>query len=183
MNVATIEVGDRLDDLELARADGTPVMLGDVVRRPTIIPIVRYYGCMPCRDFLIALDELGDQAREARIGLLGVGRAADYQATHLMETAVGYDLLLDPDQHLYEALSLRRFPWWRMLDPRTWRNYVRSLRRARQGRITNHPLQSPGVVVLDGNLRVLYLHRGETIGHYPPAAEVLERAVAATSRP
>jgi len=92
---------------------------------------------------------------------------------------VGYELLLDPDQRLYEALSLRRFPWWRMLDPRTWRNYVRSLRRARQGRITNHPLQSPGVVVLDGDLRVLYLHRGATIGDYPPAAEVLDRVVAA----
>lgn len=43
-------------------------------------------------------------------------RAADYQASHLMETAVGYELLLDPDQRLYDALSLRRFPWWRMLD-------------------------------------------------------------------
>ena len=135
MTTAMIEVGDRLDDLELTRADGTPVRLGDVVRRPTIIPIVRYYGCMPCRDFLIALEELRDRAQESGIGLVGVGRAADYQASHLMETSVGYELLLDPDQRLYEALSLRRFPWWRMFDPRTWRNDVRSLRRARQGRI------------------------------------------------
>jgi len=149
VTAAMVGVGDRPDDLELIRADGTPVMPGDVVRRPTIIPIVRYYGCMPCRDFLFALEELRDRAQESRISLVGLGRAADYQEIHLMETAVGYELLLDPDQHLYEALSLRRFPWWRMLDPGTWRNYVRSMRRARQGRITNHPLQSPGVVVLD----------------------------------
>lgn len=176
-------VGDRLDDVELQRADGTKVMLGELVRRPTIVPIVRYYGCMPCRDFLIALDELRDRAQESRIGILGVGRAADYQASHLMETSVGYELVLDAGQHLYRALELRRFPWWKMLDPRTWRNYLRSLRRARQGRITNHPLQSPGVVVLDGNLRVLYLHRGETIGDYPPATEVLEAAVDAARPP
>lgn len=69
-----------------------------------------------------------------------------------------------------------------MLDPRTWRNYLRALRRARQGRITNHPLQSPGVVVLDGDLRILYLHRGTTIGDYPPATDVLAETIAALDR-
>lgn len=70
-----VEVGDRLDDLELTRSDGTPVMLAEVVRRPTIIPIVRYYGCMPCRDFLIALEELRGRAQASGIDLAGVGRA------------------------------------------------------------------------------------------------------------
>lgn len=111
MNAASHDVGDRLADVELANVEGAPVMLSDVVRRPTIVPIVRYYGCMPCRDFLIALDELRDQADHAGIDVVGVGRAADYQARHLMETAVGYELLLDPQQRLYEALELRRFPW------------------------------------------------------------------------
>ena len=157
-------------------------MLGDAVRRPTIIPIVRYYGCMPCRDFLLALDQLADEADQAGIGIVGVGRAADYQARHLMETGIDYDLLLDPEQRLYRALDLRRFPWWKMLDPRTWRNYLRAARRARQGRITNHPLQSPGVVVLDEDLRILYLHRGATIGDYPPPTQVLEETLAAVGR-
>ncbi len=179
MTGAPAEVGDRLADLALARVDGTPVMLSELVRGPTIVPIVRYYGCMPCRDFLLALDELRDQAHDAGVGIVGVGRAADYQARHLMESSVAYELVLDPDQLLYRALDLRRFGWWKMFDPRTWRNYLRALRRARQGRITNHPLQSPGVVVLDTDLRIVYLHRGATIGDYPPATEVLGHAVPA----
>ena len=171
---ARVDVGDRLEDLELRRADGTPVRLTEVIDRLTIIPIVRYYGCMPCRDFLLALEEHRHDLDSAGVAVLGVGRAADFQAAHLMESGIGYELLVDPDEHMYHALDLRRFPWWRMLDPRTWRNYVRSLRRARQGRITNHPLQSPGVVALDADLRVRYLHRGATIGDYPPVQVVID---------
>lgn len=175
-----VEAGDRLSDLELTRVDGSSVMLGELVQGPTIVPVVRYYGCMPCRDFLIAMEELRDEAGALGVGIVGVGRAADYQAEHLMADSVGYELVLDPKEELYEALALRRFPWWRMLHPRTWSNYLRSLRRARQGRITNHPLQSPGVVVLGPGLRILAVHRGETIGDYPPPGTVLQQAVTAS---
>lgn len=175
------EVGDLLDDVELRRADGTPVRLSQLVGRTTVIPIVRYYGCMPCRDFLLALERRRSQFDADGISVLGVGRAADYQASHLMADGIGYELLLDPDEHLYQALDLRRFPWWRMLDPRTWRNYLRSLRRARQGRVTGHPLQSPGVVALDGDLRIRYLHRGATIGDYPPVEQVLAAVAGAST--
>ena len=172
-------VGHRLTDLELTRVDGSPVMLSDAITGPTIVPIVRYYGCMPCRDFLIALGELSDRAEAAGIGLLGVGRAADYQAERLMTTSVNFELLIDPEQRLYDALALHRFPWWRLFDPRTAWYYLRSLRRARQGRIANHALQSPGVVVLDADLRILHVHRGSTIGDYPSATEALRLAVEA----
>lgn len=171
-------VGDRIDDIELARVDGSPVRLSELLEGPTIVPIVRYYGCMPCRDYLLALEELRDEAAAAGVGIIGVGRAADYQARHLMGTAVGYELVLDPDQKLYDALSLHRFPWWMMLHPKTWRNYLRAFRRARQGSITNHPLQSSGVVVLDKNRRILALHRGRTLGDYPPARDMLDIAAA-----
>ena len=40
-------VGDTLGDLLLQRAEGTPVRLSDLVSGPTVLPIVRYYGCMP----------------------------------------------------------------------------------------------------------------------------------------
>jgi len=169
----TARVGDRVDDAVLQRVDGTDVRLSALVAGPTVVPIVRYFGCMPCRDFLRALDERSDEWAAAGFGLLGVGRAADHQARALMDAGVSYELVLDPDQRLYEALQLRRFPWWRMLEPGTWWRYLRALRRARQGAVTNHPLQSPGVVVLDGDLRVLHLHRGRTVGDYPEPGALL----------
>lgn len=176
------DVGDELEDIDLVRADGTPVRLSEVVRGPTIVPIVRYYGCMPCRNFLLALEEQRQGADRDDISMVGVGKAAGYQAEWLMSSGgIGYELLVDPDENIYRALELGHFPWWKMLAPTTIRNYLRALRRARQGRITNHPLQAPGVVALDENLRLTYVHRGATLGDYPPANEVID-AVRAASR-
>jgi hypothetical protein len=167
----------------LHRVDGSKVKLSEIIDGPTIVPIVRYYGCMPCRDFLLALEELRGQAEASGIAVLGVGKAADYQAEWMMaDGGIGYTLLVDPDEEIYSALELGHFPWWRLLDPRGGRNYVRSLRRARQGAITNHALQAPGVIAVDETLRLLLVHRGQTIGDYPPAPEVLSAVTAMVAR-
>lgn len=168
-------LGDTLEQVTLRRVDGTEVRLSDLLEGPTIVPIVRYYGCMPCRDFLLALEEQRGAAEAEGISIIGVGKAADFQAEWLMSDAgIGYELLVDPEENLYRALELGRFPWWRLLAPTTMRNYLRALRRARQGRITNHPLQAPGVIALDEESRLTFVHRGRTLGDYPEASEVLE---------
>ncbi len=171
-----VQVGDRIADQRIRRDDGSEVKLSEVIAGPTIIPIVRYYGCLPCRDFLFGLESARSGLDADSLRIVGVGKAADYQATYLMQNGIGYELLLDPEEHLYHALQLRRFGWWMMLDPRMWWRYLRSLRSSRQGKITNHPLQSPGVVILDEALTVIYLHRGESIGDYPPVDEVIRAA-------
>jgi hypothetical protein len=163
--------------------DGTEVKLSEVLEGPTIVPIVGYYGCMPCRDFLMALEEQRDAAEAHGISIVGVGKAADYQAEWLMrEAGIGYELLLDPDENLYRELELGHFPWWRMLAPRTTRNYLRALRRSRQGRITNHPLQAPGVIALDEESRLSFVHRGDTLGDYPEAGAVVQAARTSADR-
>jgi hypothetical protein len=40
----------------LRDVDGEPVALDDLLERPLAVPLVRYYGCMPCRDFLHQLE-------------------------------------------------------------------------------------------------------------------------------
>lgn len=168
------QFGDPLPGVDLERADGSAAKLSEFVKGPTIIAIVRYYGCMPCRDFLLALEEQRRSAAAAGISMVGVGKAADYQAEWLMSSAgIGYELLVDPEENIYRALELGHFPWWRMLAPTTARNYLRALRRARQGRITNHALQAPGVVAVDPDMRLTFVHRGETLGDYPDARDVI----------
>ena len=171
-----IGVGDRVPAMNLFDATGGRVALDDLLDGPTVIPLVRYYGCMPCRDFLVQLEEVRPVLAAAGVGLVGVGGAADYQARHLMEHGVRFPLLLDPGHELYESLGVRRIHWWKLLSPATCWKYVRAARRARQGRITAHPLQAPGFVVLDRDRRVLFLHRGETLGDYPPVSDVVAMA-------
>ncbi len=171
-----VQVGDKIADQIVCRDDGSEVKLSEVIAGPTILPIVRYYGCMPCRDFLFGLENARSDLGADSLRIVGLGKAADYQAKYLMQNGIGYELLLDPEENLYQALQLRRFGWWMILDPRMWWRYLRSLRSSRQGKITNHPLQSPGVVILGEDLTVIYLHRGESIGDYPPVDDVIRAA-------
>ncbi|MGH9247212.1 MAG: hypothetical protein ACRD29_23430 [Acidimicrobiales bacterium] len=63
-------------------------------------------------------------------------------------------------------------PLW----PGTWWKYLRAARRARQGRITAHPLQAPGFVILDSDRTVRFLYRGRTLGDYPGVSDILAAA-------
>lgn len=160
-------VGDRIGPITLYDVDGAPVELAALLDRPLLMPLVRYYGCMPCRAFLTELNEIRGELEEAGVRLVGVGGAADYQARHLMEHGIEFPLLLDPEHALYQALDVRRIRWWIMLHPVTWRNYLLAARRARQGRITGHPLQAPGLTIVDKDGVIRFLHRGRTLGDYP----------------
>lgn len=173
---ALTEVGDRIAPVTLRNVDGEAVVLDDLLDRPLAVPLVRYYGCMPCRDFLAQLDAARPALEAAGVDVVGVGGAADYQARHLMDHGIGFPLLLDPDHSLYAALDVHRIHWSVMLSPRTWWKYVRAARRARQGRITGHPLQAPGFAILDTDRTVRFLYRGQTLGDYPPVAAIVTAA-------
>jgi peroxiredoxin len=175
------KVGDTLPQLSLRDVDGKPVELDALLEQPVAIPLVRYYGCMPCRDFLMQLEAARPQLEAAGVRVVGVGGAADYQARHLMDHGIGFPLLLDPDHALYGALDVRRIRWWMMLAPRTWRNYLRAARKARQGRITAHPLQAPGFAIIDTDRTLRFLYRGTTLGDYPTISEVIAAARSAAA--
>jgi len=135
------------------------MLFGDVVRRPTILVIPRYYGCLPCRDYLRRLSERLDEVEAAGASALGISVGADYQAHWLMdEQGVRFPLLVDPDRRVYEALELPR-RWWVGLNPLGWWNYARALARGnRQGRIIE-PNQLPGLALLDADARAVWVHR------------------------
>ncbi len=158
-----VQVGDRLGPVTLFDADGVPVELASLLDRPLVVPLVRYYGCMPCKAFLHELEDVRADLEAAGLRVIAVG-GADYQARHLMEHGVGFPLLLDPSHRLYAALDLRRIHWWALLKPTTWWKYLRAVRRARQGRITDHPLQAPGLAIVTATAR-----SGSCTGERPSA--------------
>ncbi|MGH9072694.1 MAG: AhpC/TSA family protein, partial [Acidimicrobiales bacterium] len=128
---------------------------------------------MPCLSYLSQLREAYPEIRAMGAGAVAVATGAGYQARHLMETGTPFPCLVDPERRLYGALGLSHIAWSRFVRPSTWARYLRSRGGARQGRITGDPLQAPGVVVLGPDRRVAYLHRGQTLGDYPPLPEVL----------
>jgi hypothetical protein len=136
--------------------------------------MVRYFGCLPCQEWLIELDGLSTHLADlgARVG--AVGGSADYQARWLAaERGVSIPLLLDPDQRVRDAVGLQRTLGWRMLDPRGLASYARSVSHGyRPQQITRDTVRSPGVVILDPALVPRWRSEGRRIGDYPSHATV-----------
>jgi hypothetical protein len=162
-------------DLTLATPDGTSVQLADVLTgRLTIVQLVRYFGCLPCQEWLVGLDRAAEGLAEDGIGAVAVGGSADYQAVWLRdEKGVRIPLLMDPEHRFRRAVGAAKPLGLRLLDPRGGAAYASSLRHGfRLQAITRDSVRSPGVVVLDRDGRVRWSHIGTRIGDYPPLEDV-----------
>jgi len=162
------------------RPDGSTVRLGELVDRPTVLVIPRYYGCLPCRDYLGQVSDRLPEIEALGGSALGVSVGADHQARWLTdERGIRFPLLVDSDRRVYDALELPR-KWWVALNPRGWWNYARALARGnRQGRFIE-PNQLPGLTLLDAGADAVWVHRGRALGDYPDLDEVLARLRALT---
>ncbi|GMQ94851.1 MAG: hypothetical protein BMS9Abin12_2361 [Acidimicrobiia bacterium] len=106
--------------------------------------------------------------------VIGVAPAAAYQAEGLMSSSIPFNLYIDTEQAVGKRVgigkqSLREFffnlpAWWR---------YIKALvKTRRQGRITGHYSNLPGITVVDGTGDVTYVYRGTGFGDYPPLETV-----------
>ncbi|MBI2168532.1 MAG: AhpC/TSA family protein [Actinobacteria bacterium] len=163
-----------LADVKAQTASGEVVRIGDLVDRPTVLVVPRYYGCLPCRGYLRDVTAALPELAELGAGALAVSSGADFQARWLMEEqGVAFPLLVDPERHTHEALALPR-RWWVALHPKGWWKYLRAIFRGnRQGRIVD-PIQIPGLALLDEHAVARRIHRGRALGDYPPIATVLD---------
>lgn len=164
-----------LSEVELRHPDGTPTKLGDIVDRPTIIHRLRYYGCPPC---LVHLDKMAARhhdVHEMGGAMLGVGPASARQATALRRRGIPFELLLDPDHDLSEAIGQQRQSLIHFLiDVRGWWRWLRAVLRRWQGKITGGWWELPAVVVLDEACVVRWAYRGRFMGDYPPLSHVID---------
>lgn len=163
-----------LAELRVRDTAGAEVRLGDVVQAPTILVIPRYYGCLPCRDYLRQVSERLDEIQELGAAALGVSVGTDQQARWLIEErGIRFPLLVDPDRSVYDALELPR-RWWVGLNPKGWWNYAGAIARgSRQGRIVE-PNQVPGLALLNPSAEAVWIHRGRALGDYPKLDRVLD---------
>lgn len=164
-----------LADIHVRTVTEDEIRLGDLVSRPTILVIPRYYGCLPCRDYLAQVSNRLDEVEQAGGAALGVSVGADHQARWLAEEkGIQFPLLVDPERRVYDALDLPR-KWWISLNPRGWWNYARAIARgSRQGKIIE-PNQLPGLALLNSQADAVWVHRGKALGDYPKLDQVIAR--------
>jgi len=107
--------------------------------------------------------------------VIGVAPAAGFQATHLMETSIPYELLMDREHSLSTTLDVGTQSLFRFVfNLKAWWNYtIAFVRNRRQGKITQSYTVLPAIFVVDADSTVTYLYRGTAIADYPPLTEVL----------
>lgn len=165
-------------DLTLLDPDGHQVAVTDLITdRYLVVQLVRYFGCLPCQDWLIQLDRLTPDLHAAHASAVAIGGSADYQARWLRDQrGVRMPLLMDPDHEVRKLLDLTAPLGWRMADPRGIASYTRSLARGtRPQKITRDTVRSPAVVILDASGTVLWRHHGQRIGDYPHHRTILQQ--------
>lgn len=164
--------------LQLADPEGHPVNFGDALTADlTVVQLVRYFGCLPCQEWLVELDQA---VPRLGAGGMAIGGSADYQAQWLRDArGVSLPLLLDPTHAVREVVGAEKPIGLGLLAPKGAAAYARSLRKGyRPQKITRDTIRTPGVVVVDraGDVRWSYL--GTRIGDYPSLDEVRAALVA-----
>jgi len=113
---------------------------------------------------------------EARGGaVIGIAPATSYQAEHLMNTSIPFRLYVDEGQLLRDRIGIGKQSLSRYLfNVPAWWRYTKALaRNHRQGRITGHYSNLPGICVVDAQGVVTWAHRGSGLGDYPSLAVVM----------
>jgi hypothetical protein len=164
-----------LSDLVVSDPEGREFRLGGLVDRPTVINVVRYYGCAPCRQQLMELADVHDTITAGGGAVLGIGPRAAYQARLLSERRhIPFGLYLDSDHRVAQAVGLGRQSLLRFIfDLRAWWRWLKGFLRAGQGAITGGWWEVPAIVIVDALCRVQWQYLGDSIGDYPPLTETL----------
>ena len=168
-----------IPDISLVDPDGAPTTLGVFRADPLVVILVRYFGCLPCQDYVREVDRHLDRFPESS-RVIAVGGSADYQARWLRDTKnVGMPLLLDEAQAVRRVAGVGDLTARQMSSPGGAANYVRSMFHGFRPQVpTADAKRAPGIVVFDPDFVTTWVHRGEMLGDYPPIESLIERALA-----
>ena len=175
--VSDRERGALLDPrMTLLTPDGAEVELGTLAGSTIVVQLVRYFGCLPCQQYLRALHRRSDELAVLGARPVAVGGSADYQARWLRETGVSMPLLLDPAGEFREAVGLGDLTLRQLVAPRGLRAYLSAVVSGVPIRKPTADLRrSPGIAILGPDLDIRWTHEGGALGDYPSLDVVLDQ--------
>jgi peroxiredoxin len=165
-----------LADVPLSDTDGNQVTLGEHAADPLAIVLVRYFGCLPCQQFITEIDSSIEQFPRSS-NVIAVGGSSARQARWLEDTrGVDMPLLLDPDHQVRGVAGLGELTAKQLSSGDGWKSYGRALRSGFRPQVpTADARQAPGIIILDRAFSTSWVHLGERMGDYPPLPDFIER--------
>jgi len=113
--------------------------------------------------------------------VLAVGQGTGAEAAEVArEEGVAIPVLGDPGKAAYRALGLERAGWWGLLVQPMIENLLEAVDALRRASLRwsasprSDVRQLGGVMIVDGQGRIRYLHRAKSAQDNPPTARLLE---------
>lgn len=181
-----VEVGKPLpspvSEREVIDLGGETRALGSLVDGPTLIVVLRHFGCAACDQLLTHLKPQLDLLLELGMTVVLVGNGerryaeAFAERHHLPERGVA--LVTDPTLALHRAMSLEHSFWSAV----GWPGGIRWLqavgRGFRQNGLQGDQRQQGGALLLDDAGVVRFFHRSRATGHEPDRGAIGRHALA-----
>jgi peroxiredoxin len=164
--------------IPLTDPDGKQTTLGAFRGDPLVVILVRYFGCLPCQQYLVDLDGQPDAvAPPARI--VAIGGSAAYQARWLRDIkGVHIPLLLDSDNRVRAVVELGDLTGRQLSRSGRWANYAKAVGAGFRPQVpTKDARRAPGIALFDRDFSPVWVHRGEMMGDYPPIQQLLDRVL------
>ena len=190
----TLRVGDPLPS-ELAAspvldATGRASPLGDrFTEQPATLVFLRHFACLACTEYVALLAPRLHELTRLGLRVIYVGNGEPrYLDAFIERNAIdlsAVEVVTDPSLAAHRALELPR-SFLSTYGPRALFGLTRALVRGfRQSTIEGDLYQQGGVLVVDREGQVAYLHRARATGDHAPTNDVVEAAmrVAATGQP
>ncbi|MGE3414062.1 MAG: SelL-related redox protein [Dehalococcoidia bacterium] len=155
---------------------GEPLPLASLWdERPTLVVLVRHYGCQFCREQVAQLRRIIPDLSRAGVGVAIIGNGTPLMAQAFVEeTGLDVPLFTNPGREVYEALGARRPSAVALLDPRVWLNGARAVARGYlPRRVQGDAAQLGGVFLILPGGSIHYAYRSERGGDYPANAAIL----------
>jgi peroxiredoxin len=165
--------------LPVLTPEGDSLPLGSLWQeRPAMLFLVRHFGCQFCREQIADLKPVIPELRAAGVEPIVIGNGTPLMAEAFREeTGLDVPLYTNPGREVYVALGAKRPSFLVMLNPRMWRNYVRSaIRGYWPSRIKGDAAQLGGVFLVRPDGSMPYVDRSDLAGDHPSREELLRAA-------
>jgi peroxiredoxin len=172
-----IAMDERVPDLTLLWADGTPCPLSQYAGKKLLLAFVRHLGCVACHAHLSDLDKNYQTIRAAGAEVLAVSmRKPEFLGEFLKHAKWSIPMACDPDRAAYRLFGLERTTWTSYLRPGVIGGYMGLMVR---GWMPGIPAkgedvhQLGGDFILDRDGRLIYAFRSPDPSRSAPIVDLL----------
>lgn len=147
------------------------------VKGKTALIFLRYYGCTLCQYDMHQYTQAADKIAAAGGQLLVVLQSESAKLAHQMKQGdLPYDLICDPEQMLYRQFEIAPAPSkMKMADFATVKKIAKATAGGfKHGDYEGDELQLPATFIMDGGLKLTYVHYGVSAADVPTPEELIQ---------